>query len=165
MREFTEASRIMKSDPEVRTIIGNAARTPVKTRKVYLRILMAAVLVLVVAVPIYKYAIVDDSGKINQTLEFRATRSGGADVIYLDRGGAAEIKFQINESLTGDANILLTRFEGDTVRHIMDYSDFTEEGFGSLVLPLADLHDGHYILKIIPTADSAREIQYMFRVK
>lgn len=167
VREFMEASRIIRTDQEARKLVADASQTSPKTRKIYLRLLMAAVLVLVVVVPVYKLGMFDDIGEINQTLELRPTRSGGADVIYLDRGGAARIKFQVNDTFRGEANVVLTRFEGDTVRYVPEYSDFAEDGFGELVLPLSDFQDGHYILIVSPVsrADSVPDLQYMFRVK
>lgn len=167
VRGFIEESRIMKTDPEARKVIAGAAKSTPKVRKAYLRLLMAAVLVLIVAVPVYKLGMVDDVGEIHQTLELFPTRSGGTDVIYLDRDGSAEIRFYANNSFRDGADILLSRFEGDTVRHIPDFSDFTEDGFGALIMPLSDLHEGHYILKISSSSgiDSTHDIQYMFRVK
>jgi hypothetical protein len=167
VREFADVARIVKQDSDARGVVATLAKPPEKTTRLFLRLLVAALLVVVIAVPVYKYTGPDDTGTVNQTLQLLPTRSGGSDVIYLDKGGSVEITFFVSESHRHGASVLLTNIEGDTITVIDNYSEISEQGFGSIILPLSELAEGHYILTLSSPdlPDSARMIQYMFRVK
>jgi hypothetical protein len=172
VREFMDVSKILAKDPDARTLIEKvAAETGQKnhTKKFspFLRLLVAATLIAMVIIPVYHYGIRQESPGITQTLELLPARTGGSDIIYLERGGNVGISFYVNQSFHGNVDLLIAGIAGDTVFSEQDFADINDDGLGEIVLPISSFNEGHYMLIIEPVTDSIdlRDIQYMFRVK
>ena len=173
VRDFADAANILAQDTDARSIIralaadeNDVAETKSKKNiSPFVKLLLVAALVVIVAVPAVMY--LQDGDAVIQTLEFLPTRTAGSDVVYLDRGGTVEIRFFINEALRSGTTVKLTSIDGQTIREIDNYTDITDDGFGSLVIPISEFADGHYMLMIsaVEAPDTLRDQQYMFRVK
>jgi hypothetical protein len=101
-----------------------------------------------------------------QTLELLPSRAGGNDIIYLEKGGDVEISFFVAEQFQGEADLIISSIAGDTVLHTPGFSDFNDQGLGSITLSVSKFSDGHYMLTIIPVPETGLEERiYMFRVK
>jgi hypothetical protein len=131
------------------------------------KLLIAAAAVMILAVSSYFYLTPSDTGTVVQTLRLLPQRSAGNDVLYLEKGGMAEISFFASEKLRRSAVIVIAEVGGDTVRVYTDFSDFSSQGIGRLTIPLSELSEGHFTLSIKPGESSAAapEITYLFRVK
>ena len=175
VRDFSDVVHILSRDPEARSIIGemgdvshhpSGERTTRWTTPL-LRTLLAAAILLAVAVPTYLYFQERAENSV-QTLHFSQTRSGGSDVVYLSRGGELRVDFAVSEALRGESlDIRVIRVGADTLTKIPRFSDVSDEGTGSITLPLSSFQEGHYILSISPSGDTtgSQTTQYMFRVK
>ncbi len=174
IRDFADASHILAEDPEARSIIqslgaeGESGERIKSKGKIspFVKLLLVAALVVVVAVPSVRYFQGDEEA-ITQTLEFLPTRTAGSDVVYLDRGGTVELRFFIKETHRANTSVKLESIEGVMIKEIDDYTDISTDGFGTLLIPISEFADGHYILMISTTdaPDTVRDTQYMFRVK
>jgi len=172
VRDFMDVSRILSDDPDARAMIESIAGStkPEKHKRhfsPFLRILIAAVLFVVIAVPVYRYAIHDKLRADVQTLDLMPTRAGGGDVIYLEQGGNVDISFFVNSSFQGHADIVITDLAGDTAWYKHNFADINGRGLGEITLPVSSFSEGHYIFILRPVNDTiqAAEVQYMFRVK
>jgi len=174
VRDFTEASRIMTHDTDAKELVGSIAGKDelgvARQRKAwtpFTKLLIAAVVVLVLAVPIYRYWLQPEEAAVVQTLELLPTRTTGSDVVYLEKGGEVEIIFYAGKELRASADIVISEFEGDTVLVKPGFSDFNDQGLGTLTVSISDFREGHYVLTIKadgPDTDLP-QAQYMFRVK
>jgi len=173
VQEFMDVARMIEHDPEARALVSDIAGETDTGRKrsrkkssTFYRLLIAAVIVIVLAVPVYRYWLQPEKTAAVQTLEFRPSRAGGSDVLYLDKGGEVEIAFFLADQYTGTATVAIVSIEGDTVVSIPDFSAFDNDGVGTVVLPMGSFDKGHYSLTIVPPAESEiHERIYMFRVK
>jgi hypothetical protein len=171
VREFMDVSKILARDPDAIALIEKvAAESGEKDKKPFtpfLKILVAAILVVVIILPIYRYALHKTPPEVVQTLELRPTREGGSDVIYLEKGGDIAINFYVADDFKGPANIVISKVSGDTVLSLQNFTDFDDRGLGSIKLPVTEFTEGHYSLHIIPSSGSGlqKERLYMFRVK
>ncbi len=172
VREFMDVSRILTEDPDARAVLEEIAREPgIKKDKKkfspFLKLLIAAVLIVVIAVPVYKYGIQEGPSGITQTLDLLPARTGGSDVIYLEKGSDAVINFYVADSIKGPVSLVISKVDGDTVLMLQDFTDFNGRGMGTVTVPVTDFSEGHYILHIRPISelDLKHEKLYMFRVK
>ncbi len=172
VREFMDVSKFIAADRDSKAIIEEAASEtgPGENKKKsapFIRLLIAAAIALVIIIPVYKFVLYDKPVSITQTLELLPTRTGGNDVIYLEKGGNVDIGFYVNPWFKGQADILISDVAGDTTFYKHDFDNINDEGFGRLILPISSFSQGHYIFILRPTNDSTpvREVQYMFRVK
>jgi hypothetical protein len=172
VREFMDVSRILARDPDARAMVDKVAgesesKKERKKHSPYLRLLIAAVLIVIVIVPIYRYGIYEEPTDVLQTLELLPARTGGSDIIYLKKGGNVAISFYVVDEFQGTANLMISKVDGDTMLSLEDFSDFNELGLGTITIPVTDFSEGHYMLIIEPLGDSTtvHDIRYMFRVK
>lgn len=171
VREFMDVSKFIARDRDSKAIIEEAASQPEtgkhkKNSAPFIKLLIAAVIALVIFVPIYKYIILEKPISFTQTLELLPTRSGGNDVIYLDKGGNVRISFYVADDFKGPADLTIAKVNADTVFSQKSFTKFNEHGIGMVILPVTKFSEGHYTLKIIPTADVNIQDEkiYMFRV-
>jgi len=172
VRDFMDVSRILTKDPDARALIESiAGGTETEKRKVhfspFLKILIATILLAVIAVPVYRYAVHEKPSGAAQILELMQTRAGGSDVIYLEKGGDVEIDFFVNPSFQGHADIVITDLAGDTAWYKHDFANIYGHGLGKITIPISSFSEGHYIFILRPVNDTiqAAGVQYMFRVK
>lgn len=173
-REFMSVSRILKYDPDAHAIVKDLAgeSDDVKqgrSRKQFspfTKLLIAAVIVVVLAIPAYRYWLQPDQTAVRQTLELLPARAGGSDVIYLEKGGDVEISFYVAEYFQGRVDLIISSIAGDTLINTPGFSDFNDNGLGSITLPISMFSDSHYLLNIKPDPETGVEGRiYMFRVK
>lgn len=171
VREFTDISRILVKDPDVRALVEKVAgesgiERDKKKHSPFLKLVIAAILVVIIAIPIYRFGIYEESPGITQILELLPTRTGGSDVISIDDGGSVEIRFFMAEKFTGEVDLLIINISGDTVVNEVGFSEFNDRGLGVIVLPVQEFTKGHYQLVATPCSDtSVQKRTYMFRVK
>jgi hypothetical protein len=172
VREFMDVSRILSEDHDAHALIesiASSAETEKHRKNIspFLKILIAAVLLVVIAVPVYRYAVYEKHPVAIQTLELMPTRAGGSDVIYLKKGGDVDIGFFVNPSFQGHADIVITDLAGDTAWYKHNFTNINGHGLGKITLPVSSFSEGHYIFILRPVNDTvqATEVQYMFRVK
>lgn len=172
VRENLDVSRIIIEDQDTHALIENVAgkSEPTKVKKKsspFLRLLIAAVLAMLIFAPVYKYLIHKEPSTVIQTLELLPARTGGNDIIYLDKGGDVRINFFFAEEFSAPVNLTILKVDGDTVLALEDFTDFNRQGLGTITVPVTDFSEGHYILHIQPTSDiyGQNERQYMFKVK
>jgi hypothetical protein len=167
VREFMDVSRIISKDPDAVALIENVAeKSDKKKTSPYLRLLIAAILVVIVAIPVYRYGIYEVPSDEIQTLELLPTRVGGSDVIYLEKGGNVELRFFLAKEYRGAAIVTIMNIKGDTVVVIPDFSEFDANGMGTIIIPISDFDEGHYSITIVPSTDSEIPDRiYMFRAK
>jgi len=170
--EFLDLSRMLRYDPDAQAILEEISvetdtgkENGPKKLPLISRLLLAAAAVLMLAIPVYKYVLQNGSPSISQTVILFPTRSSANAIIDIDKGGTVEFKFHVSEGFDASVNLTLVRVGGDTVETQADYSDFDENGTGSLTLPVSTFSEGHYSLIIEPTVDSigAERLQYLFR--
>jgi hypothetical protein len=174
VREFIDASRIIRHDRDAQTIVEDIAgeqddaalpRTGRKSSP-FTRYLIAAVIVLAIGVPAFWYSQQQDTPLVTQSLELLSSRAGGNDIIYLEKGGDVEISFYVAENFQGEADLIISSIDGDTVFYTPGFSDFNDKGLGSFTLPVSMFSGGHYMLSIKPDPETGHEERaYMFRVK
>jgi hypothetical protein len=169
-----DVSRIMIHDSDakhlVESLTGEEEKRDAAERKAWTpstKLLIAAAIVLVLAVPVYRFWLQPEHAAVVQTLELLPTRTTGSDVVYLEKGGEVEITFFAGEELRTSADIVIAEFEGDTVLVRPEFSDFNEQGLGTLTLPVSEFSLGHFVLVVNPIVGDtvSQEIHYMFRVK
>ena len=171
VREFRESSRILIGDPDFREITSDLvgkARTEETSRRAfpYLNLLMAAVIVLAIAVPLYRLAFFEDIPAVTQTLELNPARAGANNIVYLDDGGSVEIKYYIADYYSGSVDLVISSVEGDTVLTRADFTEYAAPGVGTITLHTNGLSEGHYVLVVTPDAAMGVAAKtYMFRVK
>ena len=166
VRELAEAARLIRHDTDIKNVVATMAESKKRTTTLFSRVLLAAILVIVVGLPVYKFMLLDRTEPIGQTIHLRPNRSGG-NVVDRERGGSVEIKFYANEVLRRNATILITTMQSDTILMRDNFSDFSDDGLGTIVVSLSDLLDEQYILTITSPDqfDAALENQYTFRVR
>jgi hypothetical protein len=174
VREFMSVSRIIRHDQDARAIVQDIVgeqedRTSRPTQtwaSPYIKLLIAAVICVAIALPVHRYWLQSDKTSVVQTLELLPSRAGGNDIIYLEKGGDVEISFFVAEQFQGEADLIISSIAGDTVLHTPGFSDFNDQGLGSITLSVSKFSDGHYMLTIIPVPETGLEERiYMFRVK
>jgi hypothetical protein len=172
VREFMDISKFIAGDRDSKAIIEEAASQPEpakakKSSAPIIKLLIAAAIALVIFIPVYKFVLYDKPVSITQTLELLPTRTGGNDIIYLDKGGNVQISFYMADNFRGPADLTITKVNGDTVISIKGFTDFSERGIGMIKVPVTKFSAGHYMLHIIPASDVSgqNEKLYMFRVK
>jgi len=173
-RGFLDVSRIMRHDRDARAVIQNISGelNHTETEGVrkkptpFIRYLLAAAIVMMIAVSAYWYSKRTETPSAMQSLELLSSRGGGSDIIYLQKGGDVEISFYVAENFEGEADLTISSIDGDTVFYVPGFSDFNDRGLGSITLPVSDFSDGHYMLTIKPNQETGIEERvYMFRVK
>jgi hypothetical protein len=167
VREFTDVSRILRDDPEAKAIIGNIASEEHRRRPFWItKLLVAAVIVMVLAVPTYLLWLQPEVPSVTQTLELLPVRTGGSDIVYLEKGGDVEISFFVPDSFEREADMIISSVTGDTIINIPGFSRINDKGLGSITLPVSNFSAGNYILAISPAHETGVEERiYMFRVK
>lgn len=174
VREFIDVSHIMRHDSDaqavIRDISGELSQT--ETERIrkrpfpFTRYLIAAVIVMMIAVPAYWYSQRTDTPSVMQSLELLSSRSGGDDIIYLEKGGDVVISFYIAENFRREPDLIISSIDGDTVFYTPGFEDFNDKGLGTITLPISVFSDGHYMLTIKPDPETGLEDRvYMFRVK
>ncbi len=170
-KEFMDVSKILAKDPEAKALINKIAeesdgKDGKKRTSPLLKLLFAAILVVVIAIPVYKYGIMKKVPAAIQTLEFLPSRAGGSDILYREKGGDAAINFFISEYFHGSVELVISKVGGDTVLLLPDFDKINDHGMGAVTLPVADFSVGHYMLEVKPSDSSAAPDRlYMFRVK
>jgi hypothetical protein len=173
VREFMSVSRIIRHDQDARAIVqdivgeqDDGTSRPTQTwASPYIKLLIAAV-ICAIALPVHRYWLQSDKTSVVQTLELLPSRAGGNDIIYLEKGGDVEISFFVAEQFQGEADLIISSIAGDTVLHTPGFSDFNDQGLGSITLSVSKFSDAHYMLTIIPVPETGLEERiYMFRVK
>jgi len=174
VQEFMDSARIIRDDPEAREIIAEIAgqandSSGSRARKKpfpFMKMLIAAAVVLVLALPSYLIWLQPHETAVTQTLELLPIRSGGGDVIYSNKGGDVKIVFFVSESFTGEAKLTISSIEGDTVIDRSSFSDFNNKGLGSIILPVSKFRAGNYILTISLASETGIDNRtYFFLVK
>jgi hypothetical protein len=172
VREFMDVSRFIAANQDSRAIIEEAAGQPEhgnekKSSAPIIKLLIAAAIALVIFIPIYKFVLYEKPVSITQTLELLPTRTGGNDVIYLDKGGDVQISFYVADNFKGPADLIIAKVNADTVISQKSLTDFDEHGVGTIIVPVTKFSAGHYTLHLIPVenVDWHDEKLYMFRVK
>lgn len=170
-KEFMDVSKIIANDPDSKTVIKIIAEesADIKGKRKFspfIKLLVAAALVIVIAVPIFRYGIDKEGPIVIQTLEFIPSRAGGSDIIYLEKGGDAVFNFFIGANFAGSVELVIWKVDGDTLLARPDFSHIDDHGMGTITLPVSDFSEGHYILQAKPIDTSAAPDRlYMFRVK
>jgi len=170
-KEFIDVSKILAKDPEAKALINKIAEEPEgkegkKRTSPLLKLLIAAILVVVIAIPVYKYGINEKGPAVVQTLDFLPSRAGGSDILYLEKGGDAAINFFISEYFHGSVELVISKVGGDTILSLPDFDKINDHGMGTITLPVDDFSAGHYMLQVSPSDNSASPDRlYMFRVK
>lgn len=171
VQDFVDASKILAGDPDAQALIEKIARESEakkekKKSSPLIKLLIAAILVVVIAVPVYRYSIYKKRSDVVQTLELLPTRTGGNDILYLEKGGDATISFYVAEGFEGSVHLVISKVDGGTVVSQKDFTNINDRGMGSITLPISDFSEGHYMLQVSPTDSIAvPERLYMFRVK
>jgi hypothetical protein len=174
VREFAELSQVIMHDTEAIAMIEEIADessevSSKRTRKEPFRftnLLMAAAMVVVLAIPTYMFFLQPEDAGVMQTLELLPIRTGGNNIVYLEKGGDVQISFYVSESFTGNARLVISSIAGDTIVDTPDFSDFNDKGLGSITLPVADFSTGNYMLTATPSPETGVEERiYMFRVR
>jgi len=174
VRGFLDVSRIIRHDRDAQAIIkdimgqqdrsetGQIEKKPFR----FTRYLIAAVIVMIIAVPVLWYSQKSNGPTSVQSLELLPSRAGGNDIIYLEKGGDVEIAFYVADNFQGQADLTISNIAGDTILHTPGFEEFNDKGLGSITLPVSDFSDGHYMLTIKPDPETGREERvYMFAVK
>jgi len=173
VQEFMDVARMIEHDSDARAIVsdiaGEADVGKSRSRKkstTIIRFLIAAVIVVALAVPAYRYWLQPERTSVVQTLEFRPARTGGSDVVYLDKGGELEINFFVAEGYQGEVDLTITSVADVTVIDEPGFADINGQGLGSITLPVSTFTVGHYMLTIRPDPETGvPERVYMFHVK
>jgi hypothetical protein len=171
VHEFMDVSKILSKDTDARALTEKIAgesgiKKEKKKHSPFLRLLIAAILVAVIVVPVYRYGIYEAPSDAVQTLELLPARTGGSDIIYLDQGGDVSISFFVANGFEGSVDITISKVDGDTVLSLRDFTDFNERGLGTITFPVFDFSEGHYMLQVQPSDTAAAPDRlYMFRVK
>lgn len=168
VEEFLPSIRLLRHDPDFMAEAVTEPESRIVPKKKWsniTRLLAAAVLIVVLALPIYWFMIsVDDV----QEIVLLPDRSSNNNTLLLREGGTARISFAVedyNKEIAYD--LIILDLSGDTIFYRQDFTDFNEKGLGSISLPVSEFNIGHYILTIstIFASDSMEYIQYTFRVK
>jgi len=181
-RQFLPASLLLRHDEDMRADGKNDTGLPEKPltdegqsetragRFNLTRTLAIAALIVVLAIPIYWFGLRDTSPPpVAQRLVFTTVRGETAALLYIDKGGIAELVFARDSHYVDlEYHVIVSSRDRETVLYENNnFSDFDSLGTGSVLLPLSKFAPGFYILSIIPESeDSALSRQiYNFRVK
>lgn len=169
--ELLDSTRILRHDPDAEDTIqhlvqegdtGDAGNR--KITRVFPKVLVVAAVVLMLAVPLYWYLLVDEANEVTQTISFYPARSDNGATVEIDKGGLVQLKFHLGEAFHGAADLAVFKVRGDTVLTVEEYSDFDNSGTGSVVIPVTSLDAGYYSLVIEPCGEQAitGRFQYFF---
>ncbi len=181
-KQFLPVSLLLRHDEDMRADgkgdtglpekpLTDEGQAETKTSRFNLtRTLAIAALIVVLAIPVYWFGLRDTTPPPGaQCLVFTAVRGGTPPLLYIEKGGMAELVFA-RDSLFVDLeyHVIVSSRDGETVLYEnKNFSEFDSLGTGSISLPLADFTPGFYILSIMPLLeDSVLSGQvYNFRVK
>lgn len=187
VREFMDVSRIIRHDPDFRAIVQDIAaeldkkKQPIKParskilnllwpetpRFALARLIPALVLLLIISFPIYR--LIDNlRPDYRQTINLFPIRGGEKTVLLSEKGGQAVINFVIENPVpAGIYEIQISSEEGKDVYSNKGFSEFNEQGMGSVILPLDSLGKGGYKLTISEATGDSLETagEYYFTVK
>lgn len=168
VKDFLASAQFLRHDPDFKKDASEDIEEKIISKKKWFnftRLLAAAALIVVIAIPIYWFGFLSTP---DQEIVLLPSRISENNVLLLEEGGAAKISFAI-EDFRQDAvyNLTIIDISGDTILYKPKFSSFNEQGLGSISIPVSELKVGHYILNIRPMTDSisVSDIQYMFRVK
>ena len=181
IQEFSEEARMMRQDADVRNAVEHLAAdestaaapdvaqqviTPKSKPAWFFRSLAMAAVLIAVAIPVYRYVMVSDGPEQPvQTLRLLPVRDGTANILSLAPEGTVEIQFALGAARSrGDYDVTITEATGDTVVIERGYSDFTDSGQGTLLVPIAKFGEGHYFLTI-GSPGGGMVAQYGFRAE
>jgi hypothetical protein len=163
MKEMLPTSTLLRHDPDVRAVSNESVEKKFRFSKL---MLIAAVL-LISFVPIYRYVIMDAlTSEVVQQVNLLPVRGAGDDLVELELGGTAEIRFYVKGATTASFFQVVIRSDQDDVVFSEDhFSDFTDFGAGLIVLPVSSLSKTTFVLTITESPeDTARVVaEYRFR--
>jgi hypothetical protein len=134
------------------------------SRKTLTRYLLAAVLVLVVGVPLYHFS----SREAVQHIDLTPMRDSGAQTLFLEPGGTVRIRIAIETTQAGGAfNLVLHTSDGDTVYSDLAFTGFDGTGRATLELPVGTFTPGYQLLTIEDPTGTYLEspVNFVFRVE
>ncbi len=173
--QFTQVGILLRQDPDLKPSAGESSQSAARigtglkeTRYRVARSLLIAAVLLIVAVPVYKWTLAPQERSPHvQQLKLVPLRSQGSHVVRRDLGGTVEIHFFV-EGATPDHpyRIAVRSHLGKSVYKDDGFDDFSVSGAGLLVIDVHDLDTGLYTLTVTPSLDSLNVLQeYDFRVE
>jgi hypothetical protein len=170
-KEFLPAAILLRHDKSLREGPSEATSTSgERTRWFRLTRLVAIAAVLIgVTLPTYWFGFRHEQpSEPAQPLRLLPLRGGSPPVLYLDKGGNAEISFAVDSSLAsfGFQVTVLSRKQ-DTVFTDPYFTDLDSSNIGLIVLPITAFEPGFYQLIIEdPSGENAAPKRvYNFRVR
>jgi len=173
--QFTQSAKLLREDPEFRPMAGEsvdreAAGIPLKaaTRRHITRVLLAAAVVLVVAIPVYRMVFSPhEIPAVVQKLNLIPVRGESNNTVTRIPDANLEIRFYVEgatESHTYRVTVL--RQASVTVYDNERFNSFSGSGVGTMILPMRDLDAGLYTLIVRSVADASTVLQeYNFRIE
>jgi hypothetical protein len=173
--QFTQAGKLLRQDPDLRPLSGELSRSSVRigagskeTRYRLVRSFLIAAVLLIVAIPVYKWTIAPRERSPHvQQLKLVPLRSQGSNVVRHNLGGTVEVHFFIEGAAPDQPYRVSVKSQmGKSAYKNDGFDDFSVSGAGLLVLDVVDLDTGLYTLTVTPSLDSLNVIQeYNFRVE
>ena len=166
--QFANWSEYLRNSQRIRDSILADSPPATKSRTAITRFVLLTAVIIIIAVPVYKFWYDERSSEIVQQLKLVPVRSQTNNIIHLDRGGTAKIQFVVEGAVVENPlQVAIISRAGDTVYTDENFMNFTVQGKGILELPVDSFEPGFYTLKI---SDSSRHltdsmIQYPFKVK
>jgi hypothetical protein len=171
--EFGQTADFIRNDPGAREIVKEVlefdeakGRSKAGTLKLYY--LIAAVIIVVALLPLYKYVLMDKGEPFTQTINLFPLRFANQQIIELSRGGDVIINFVYDSAVTSNSyKIYIISRDHDTVYVNEKFSAFNSAGSAAIILPASQFSPGYYTLKIVDSATEVRisEKLYIFQAK
>lgn len=182
-KEFLNAAALLRDDADVKSVIGELAEKetrphrflyrfknllwPDRPRFILAKPITVIVVLLFLSFPVYR-VITSKMPRIEQTINFYPMRSGGENIIYKSKGGEVSINFVYEWAKPGrEYMVLIAQPGGYSPYANGKYSNFNDQGLGSIVLHVNKFKRGSYILTIVDplSGDSESKAVYYFRVE
>lgn len=173
--QFAHSAKVLREDPELRPkadgldnsgVEGSSERAT--TRRRITRVLLAAAVVLVVAIPVYRmFFSPHEIPIVVQKLNLIPVRGESNNSIKRIPNATLEIRFYVDGATESQTYRVSVRTQaGIAVYDNNKFNEFSESGVGLLILPMHRLDSGLYTLIVRSVADTSAVLQeYNFRIE
>ena len=158
-QQFGATAQLLRDDSDVqmaaRTSEGaDSSKFPDKAAthrplKPYRYLALAAVILLVAAPAYWLWQTDGERSSIVQQINLTPVRNAGKDVLYIDSGGVAEIRFVIDEASSDRSyDVSVSSRSGEIVYRDDAFSDFDDSGTGLITLSVERFEPGFYRIRV-----------------
>ena len=180
-----EAIRLIRTDRDIRAVVESVVRDevaiksvwiklkqlvwPKDTRAIFIKPLTIAILLLMLAYPVYRIGFYTNEKSVTQqVIKLYPVRTSSQTVISMEKGGQVAINFVFDGGQPGYSyEIRINSFKGEEIYTDYNYSGFNDSGRGCITIPIDRFSPGVYALRITDPGGEPlyNEQEYYFRVE